>query len=124
MWGGGDGIVIRPFTSSVNERGNTVYNGVVRNTNESAGAEFTVAEELVPSKELAAQVYRDIVSSNTEGGFILRPDWVALWEHNAVSGEQYTELWIGQRGDQQVYVWYEYLTYPISSWTVTTESHY
>lgn len=120
-WEGGDGIVTRPFTKSTNDRGNDVYKGAVRRTNVSSQFEFTIVEELARSQSEAKQLYDKAVADLTNEGFVLRPDWVADFNKQWVG---HTEVWMGQRGNQQVRVSYVYGDHPVHSWFVTTQSYY
>ncbi|MGZ4881462.1 MAG: hypothetical protein ACXV7G_10425 [Halobacteriota archaeon] len=119
-FGGGLYVIERPFTKSINYRGDDVYTGVVRRTDRSQGQGFTCVVELVKTKDEAKRLFDQVVAKKQSDGFTYRSDWVAQYKSEEGTMKP-NEDWAGSSGYQQVNVFYQYQPV-VGSWTVTTQT--
>jgi predicted nucleic acid-binding Zn ribbon protein len=81
-------IVTKPFSKSINERGNTFYIGVIKNESSPTKYEVTVIAEIARSQIEAKQLYSQNVVKKANEGY--HP------EMDSVKGYNYTEIWFGR----------------------------
>jgi hypothetical protein len=112
---GGGYVVAQPFVKSTNDRGNDVYQGIIKNT--SSGFQYKSVIELTQSSSDAKQLFDQTVAQKTNEGFVNQPDWVAFYRARY---PDYTDVWIGKQGGQYVNI-YSYYDSGASSWLVRTD---
>ena len=114
-YAGNGWTLVQPFSMSTNDRGNTVYTGIVRNA--TGGTQQTTVVELTASQADAKNAYDQTVAQKTPG-FTSRPDWVV---NNTAQYPERIEEWAGvnQAGtDIRIFYWNNAQVSP--SWEVET----
>ena len=116
----GTSIMDRPFTKSINSRGNEVYKGVVRNASLPKDRGMTTVVELTTSKAQAKLLYDQTVAQKIKEGFTPRYDWIA---QDKAAWPWVTEDWTGQLygNGQQFGVRYLYSS-ELLSWELITQA--
>jgi hypothetical protein len=113
----GTSRIKQPFTKGTNERGDTVYTGVTRNSSEVGNYQYTVVIGPTLTQTDATRLYDQTVGQKLGEGFIAQPDWAASYK---AAFPYNIEVWAGQMGDQDFYVMYYYDSNVSPSWLFVT----
>jgi len=115
----GNFIMERPFTKSINERGNDVYKGVRRNVTASDAPSVTVVIEFTKSEAQAKTVYDNAVALKKNQGYVLDASLTAYGKANC---PQCKDLWEGTYNLYDVFTCqYDYVPH-FQSWLVTQQT--
>jgi hypothetical protein len=108
----------RPYTKSINERGNDVYKGVGRNATLPGSHSVTLVTEVTKSETEAKQVYDKAVNEKLANGYTIYSDLTARYK---ASNPDYKAAWVGSSGQNEFACTY-YYSYVVDSWVVEQQS--
>ena len=112
-------IMERPFTKSVNERGNDVYKGVGRNATNPGSPSVTLVKEVTKSQTEAKTVYDKAVATKLNEGYIADPTGAAAWKPSGCP--DCIAVWMGSKGNSGFLCHYLY-DYTVNGWLVVEQS--
>lgn len=112
-------IMERPFTKSINERGNDVYKGVGRNSTSPGSASVTLVYEVTKSQNESKKVYDEAVATKLKEGYTADPSQAAMYK---ARNPNVKEVWIGSSGTKDFLCFYDYDTNFFNSWEVLQQS--
>lgn len=101
----GNFIMERPFTKSINERGNDVYKGVGRNATLPGSSSVTVVVEVTKSQAEAKQLHDSQVSGKLSEGYTPDPTAAAKYQANNPGT---VAAWAGTYGADNFLCYYYY----------------
>ncbi len=112
-------IMERPFTKSINERGNDVYKGVGRNATNPSSHSVTLVKEVTKSQTEAKTVYDDAIATKLKEGYTPAPEEAAAWKPSGCP--DCVAVWMGYKGNSGFFCLYGY-DYTVNGWLVTEQS--
>ncbi len=118
-WEACNSYMERPFTKSINARGNDIYKGVSRNATPPRAKRVTVVVKSTKSQAEAKTLYNIEVATEQNEGFVLNPTDVEYVNANPCQG--CTEVWCGIKYPDVSLCFCQYLP-QFGSRTVVTET--
>jgi hypothetical protein len=105
-----DVVIITPFQKTTNDRGNTVYTGIIRVAGNRL--DTTIISEHVGSQAEAASLYKDAVAKAQSDGYVYKP-------FNDTA--RYNERWQGDRDYSGYFYTYYFYNPDVNSWVFHRE---